>query len=74
MSGQSGSSRSSSGVQAPLNGGHAAACRQLYTRATQIDPFDGAMPEQDTGTDNTSVATVAKRHGLISRFALCVSP
>jgi len=40
----------------------------IYSRATQIDPFSGQYPPEDTGSDGTSVARVLKERGLIAGF------
>ena len=40
----------------------------IYGDATIIDPFSGAYPPEDTGSDGLSVAKVAKKRGLISGY------
>jgi hypothetical protein len=40
----------------------------VYERATDIDPFPGSYPPDDTGSDGLSVAKVLKAYGLISRY------
>jgi C1A family cysteine protease len=40
----------------------------VYSRATEIDPFDGQYPPEDTGSDGTSVAKVLKERGIISGY------
>jgi hypothetical protein len=42
--------------------------RGLYSEATAIDPWEGAWPPEDTGTDGLSAAKVLKRRGLISSY------
>lgn len=42
--------------------------RDLYSETTAIDPFDGAWPPEDTGTDGLSVCKVLKRRGVISSY------
>lgn len=37
-----------------------------YSRATQIDPFPGAMPDDDGGSDGNSVCKAAKEEGEIT--------
>jgi hypothetical protein len=39
-----------------------------YTRATQIDPFDGSWPPTDTGSDGVSVCKVGIEWGLLDRY------
>ena len=41
---------------------------RLYTRATQIDPFPGTYPAEDTGSDGLSVAKAAKEKGWVSAY------
>ena len=41
---------------------------RLYARATQLDPFPGTYPAQDTGSDGLSVAKAAKERGWISAY------
>jgi len=40
----------------------------LYARATQIDPFDGTWPPQDSGSDGLSVTKVLKERGLVDTY------
>lgn len=40
----------------------------IYSQATAIDPFEGAYPPVDTGSDGTSVAKVCLAAGLIAGF------
>lgn len=40
----------------------------LYSKATMLDPFDGAYPPEDTGSDGLSVAKACKAAGLISGY------
>lgn len=40
----------------------------LYSRATQIDPFRGAYPPEDTGSDGLSVCKAARERGLITSY------
>jgi hypothetical protein len=40
----------------------------LYSAATDVDPFTGTYPPEDTGSDGTSVATVLKRWGLCAEY------
>jgi len=46
---------------------------QIYSSATEIDPYDGQYPPDDTGSDGLSVAKVAKSLGLISGFLTATS-
>lgn len=41
---------------------------QVYSEATHLDPYSGAYPPTDTGSDGLSVAKVLKAHGLISGY------
>lgn len=43
----------------------------LYSAATQVDPFPGAYPPDDTGSDGLSVCKVLKARGLISAYTHC---
>jgi hypothetical protein len=45
----------------------------IYSAATRIDPFDGAYPPEDTGSDGLSVAKVLKARGLIGSYTHCFS-
>jgi hypothetical protein len=40
----------------------------VYSDATKIDPWDGAYPPTDTGSDGLSIAKVLKTRGLISGY------
>lgn len=40
----------------------------LYQRATQLDPFPGAFPPDDTGSDGLSVCKAAAEKGLIASY------
>jgi hypothetical protein len=40
----------------------------IYSRATEIDPYQGTYPPDDTGSDGLSVAKAAKERGLISGY------
>lgn len=40
----------------------------VYSDATQLDPYPGAYPPKDTGSDGLSVAKVLKSRGLISGY------
>jgi hypothetical protein len=40
----------------------------LYQRATQLDPFPGAFPPDDTGSDGLSVCKAAAEKGLIKSY------
>lgn len=40
----------------------------VYSRATQIDPFTGAYPPDDTGSDGLSVAKVLTEAGMIAGY------
>lgn len=40
----------------------------VYSRATEIDPFDGTYPPDDTGSDGLSVAKACKEMNLISGY------
>lgn len=40
----------------------------LYSDATQIDPFPGAFPPEDTGSDGMSVAQVLTSRGIVTGF------
>lgn len=41
---------------------------QLYSEATRLDPFSGAYPPIDTGSNGLSVCKAAKAAGLISGY------
>lgn len=43
----------------------------LYSLATQADPFPGAWPPEDTGSDSLSVAKVLLGFGMISGYTWC---
>lgn len=49
----------------PLNQTGAVAC---YSRATEIDPYGGAYPPQDTGSDGLSVAKAVVEAGMINGY------
>jgi hypothetical protein len=36
-----------------------------YTRATQLDPFAGQMPDEDTGSDGNSVCKAGREAGIL---------
>lgn len=40
----------------------------VYSDATKLDPYPGAYPPTDTGSDGLSVATVLRSRGLISGY------
>jgi len=40
----------------------------VYSEATALDPFPGAYPPTDTGSDGTSIAKVTKSRGWISGY------
>lgn len=46
---------------------------RIYGRATEIDPFFGTYPPDDTGSDGLSVAKVLYQWGLIERYEHCFS-
>jgi hypothetical protein len=41
---------------------------RLYSQATQLDPWDGAYPPEDTGSDGLSVAKAAVKFGYLSGY------
>jgi hypothetical protein len=41
---------------------------KVYSLATSLDPFDGAYPPDDTGSDGLSAAKACKQLGLISGY------
>jgi hypothetical protein len=41
---------------------------QLYQRATQLDPWPGQYPPEDTGSSGLAACKAAKELGLISRY------
>lgn len=45
----------------------------VYKKATQIDPYDGEYPPDDTGSDGLSVAKVCKAYGLTSGYTHATS-
>jgi len=47
------------------------AAEDFYSRATRIDPFEGAWPPDDTGSDGLSVMKVAKSLGYVSSYNHC---
>lgn len=40
----------------------------LYSDATQVDPWEGEWPPDDTGSNGISVCKVLKNRGIISRY------
>jgi hypothetical protein len=40
----------------------------LYSRSTAIDPYPGAYPPDDTGSDGLSIAKVLKADGIVSEY------
>jgi len=46
---------------------------QVYSSATEIDPYDGQYPPDDTGSDGLSVSKVCKNLGLISGYLAATS-
>lgn len=42
--------------------------RGIYSEATAVDPWEGAWPPEDTGTDGLSAAKILKRRGLIGSY------
>jgi hypothetical protein len=42
-----------------------------YTWATNNDPFEGGMPQQDTGTDMNSVAKIMRAEKVITDWRWC---
>lgn len=40
----------------------------LYSDTTHIDPFPGAYPPQDTGSDGLSIAKILQQHQIISGY------
>lgn len=40
----------------------------IYGRATEIDPFEGTYPPDDTGSDGLSVAKVLQSMGLVASY------
>ena len=45
---------------------------KIYTRASEIDNFEGKYPEQDTGSSVLSAMQAAKEFGLISGYQWCL--
>lgn len=43
----------------------------LYSAATKLDPWPGAWPPDDTGSDGLSVCKVLQARGLISSYTHC---
>lgn len=41
---------------------------RIYTRATQIDPYPGTYPQQDTGSSVLAAAYAAREEGWITRY------
>lgn len=46
---------------------------QIYSLASQTDPFPGAYPNQDTGSDGLDAAKAAVKLGLISGYSHALS-
>lgn len=46
---------------------------QRYSRATQVDPWDGAYPPQDTGSDGLSVCKAGQQDGFVSGYTHATS-
>ena len=46
---------------------------KIYSAATALDPFPGAYPPDDTGSDGPDAAKAAKQLGLISGYLHCLS-
>ena len=44
---------------------------QIYAAATHVDPYPGAYPAEDTGTDANSAAKILRDRGVISGWAHC---
>lgn len=47
--------------------------REIYSDATHIDPFPGAWPTEDTGSDGVSAAKACKTRNLISGYVHATS-
>jgi hypothetical protein len=41
---------------------------RYYSRATQIDPFRGQMPDEDTGSDGNSVCKAGREEGILTSW------
>jgi hypothetical protein len=46
---------------------------KIYSMATQIDPFEGEWPPDDTGSDGLSVSKAAQQMGFISGYVWATS-
>lgn len=46
---------------------------KIYSRATELDQFDGQYPPNDTGSSVLSAMKAAKEFGLISEYKWCFS-
>lgn len=46
----------------------------LYSAVTQVDPFDGAWPPQDTGSDGLSAAKALTARGLVPGYRHTFAP
>ena len=46
---------------------------RIYSLATSLDPFPGAYPPEDTGSDGPDAAKAAMQLGLISGYLHCLS-
>ncbi len=53
-----------------LHLGSNAEARDLYARATEIDPFQGSWPPDDTGSTGWAAMQAAVEHGLFDGFAM----
>jgi len=40
----------------------------IYTRATELDPFLGTFPEEDTGSSGLAAEKAAKEAGIVARY------
>lgn len=47
--------------------------REIYSDATEIDPYPGVWPSEDTGSDGLSAAKACKTRGLISGYTHATS-
>lgn len=41
---------------------------RIYSRATQLDPWEGSYPPEDTGSSGLAAAKAAKEAGIIERY------
>jgi len=41
---------------------------RIYSAATEVDPYPGAYPPDDTGSSGLAVCKVARRAGLLTRY------